>query len=261
MWVVLAVTGVELWWGTRCGPLPTSSQQGPVAHYDKLVFQLLVCFIHIRLYTLDRRHRHCSKYHRISLQEKRPPAARITGLSALNSKPIGHADASPTKPSLQQSILSPRPQHLTAPSHRSTINLSVAHFKHRLKRKHGHQDFQRWVWGTGTTNTPGPALQIQDGQDSGCGQLLSRQGVCAHRYRAILCRKGHQQEAYGRPRTHGGLNNCRLEGAFADTCQVRNEIAVLKRVSMGHRNILTLVDYFETMNNRLFQLPRRCILC
>jgi hypothetical protein len=31
--------------------------------------------------------------------------------------------------------------------------------------------------------------------------------------------------------------------------QVRNEIAVLKRVSVGHRNILTLVDYFETMNN------------
>jgi calcium/calmodulin-dependent protein kinase I len=30
---------------------------------------------------------------------------------------------------------------------------------------------------------------------------------------------------------------------------VRNEIAVLKRVSMGHRNILTLVDYFETLNN------------
>jgi hypothetical protein len=32
--------------------------------------------------------------------------------------------------------------------------------------------------------------------------------------------------------------------------KVRNEIAVLKRVSVGHRNILTLVDYFETMNNR-----------
>jgi calcium/calmodulin-dependent protein kinase I len=31
--------------------------------------------------------------------------------------------------------------------------------------------------------------------------------------------------------------------------QVRNEIAVLKRVSMGHQNILTLVDYFETLNN------------
>ncbi|KAL4871010.1 hypothetical protein BDV12DRAFT_165102 [Aspergillus spectabilis] len=30
---------------------------------------------------------------------------------------------------------------------------------------------------------------------------------------------------------------------------VRNEIAILKRVSMGHQNILTLVDYFETMNN------------
>ncbi|KAF8448450.1 kinase-like domain-containing protein [Terfezia claveryi] len=30
---------------------------------------------------------------------------------------------------------------------------------------------------------------------------------------------------------------------------VRNEIAVLKKVSMGHQNILTLVDYLETMNN------------
>jgi serine/threonine protein kinase len=40
----------------------------------------------------------------------------------------------------------------------------------------------------------------------------------------------------------------------ADMRQVRNEIAVLKRVSMGHRNILTLVDYFETMNNRAYRL-------
>ena len=38
---------------------------------------------------------------------------------------------------------------------------------------------------------------------------------------------------------------CRLTVAS----QVRNEIAVLKKVSMGHQNILTLVDYFETMNN------------
>ncbi|CAI2189351.1 7853_t:CDS:10, partial [Funneliformis geosporum] len=30
---------------------------------------------------------------------------------------------------------------------------------------------------------------------------------------------------------------------------VRNEIAVLKRISQGHRNILTLQDYFETLNN------------
>lgn len=37
--------------------------------------------------------------------------------------------------------------------------------------------------------------------------------------------------------------------------KVRNEIAVLKKVSMGHQNILTLVDYFETMNNRSFCPP------
>jgi calcium/calmodulin-dependent protein kinase I len=37
--------------------------------------------------------------------------------------------------------------------------------------------------------------------------------------------------------------------AYLTPTQVRNEIAVLKRVSMGHQNILTLVDYFETLNN------------
>ena len=31
---------------------------------------------------------------------------------------------------------------------------------------------------------------------------------------------------------------------------VRNEIAVLRKISMGHENILTLVDYFETVNSR-----------
>ncbi|ROV93530.1 hypothetical protein VSDG_06822 [Cytospora chrysosperma] len=35
---------------------------------------------------------------------------------------------------------------------------------------------------------------------------------------------------------------------------VRNEIAVLKKVSMGHQNILTLVDYFETMNNLYLEM-------
>lgn len=30
---------------------------------------------------------------------------------------------------------------------------------------------------------------------------------------------------------------------------VKNEIVVLKRISQGHKNILTLVDYFETPNN------------
>ena len=32
---------------------------------------------------------------------------------------------------------------------------------------------------------------------------------------------------------------------------VKNEIAVLKKVSQGHDAILTLVDYFETANNRM----------
>lgn len=31
---------------------------------------------------------------------------------------------------------------------------------------------------------------------------------------------------------------------------IRNEIAVLGQISVGHANILTLTDYFETLNNR-----------
>ncbi|SNX86635.1 probable calmodulin-dependent protein kinase type 1 [Melanopsichium pennsylvanicum] len=39
---------------------------------------------------------------------------------------------------------------------------------------------------------------------------------------------------------------------------VRNEIAALKRVSQGHRSIVTLVDYFETMNN-LYLVTDLCV--
>jgi hypothetical protein len=31
---------------------------------------------------------------------------------------------------------------------------------------------------------------------------------------------------------------------------VRNEIAILRKISMGHESVLTLVDYFETVNSR-----------
>ncbi len=38
----------------------------------------------------------------------------------------------------------------------------------------------------------------------------------------------------------------------------RNEISALKRVSQGHRSIVTLVDYFETMNN-LYLVTDLCV--
>lgn len=31
---------------------------------------------------------------------------------------------------------------------------------------------------------------------------------------------------------------------------IRNEIMVLSKISKGHKNIVSLVDYFETMHNR-----------
>lgn len=39
---------------------------------------------------------------------------------------------------------------------------------------------------------------------------------------------------------------------------VRNEISALKKVSQGHRSIVTLVDYFETMNN-LYLVTDLCV--
>lgn len=55
--------------------------------------------------------------------------------------------------------------------------------------------------------------------------------------------------------TRAGGRDDGQASANLDAPQVRNEIAVLKKVSMGHQNILTLVDYFETMHNRN-SLPR-----
>jgi len=94
-------------------------------------------------------------------------------------------------------------------------------------------------------------VSLQDREDAGGGVLLGGEGVRPYRHGQILCGKGHQQETDGRARTHGifSLSTADLNDAANCSSQVRNEIAVLKRVSMGHRNILTLVDYFETMNN------------
>ncbi|KAN0062798.1 Calcium/calmodulin-dependent protein kinase type I [Thecaphora frezii] len=39
---------------------------------------------------------------------------------------------------------------------------------------------------------------------------------------------------------------------------VRNEVAALKKVSQGHRSIVTLVDYFETINN-LYLVTDLCV--
>lgn len=72
--------------------------------------------------------------------------------------------------------------------------------------------------------------------------------MCSYRYWKILCGKGHKQEVDGWSRTYGDFTSS-SEKHITNALQVRNEIAVLKRVSMGHQNILTLVDYFETMNN------------
>jgi len=38
------------------------------------------------------------------------------------------------------------------------------------------------------------------------------------------------------------------------TQQVRNEIAVLKRVSKGHQNVVTLHDYFEVRERSSFSI-------
>ena len=57
----------------------------------------------------------------------------------------------------------------------------------------------------------------------------------------------------------GAVSFIQEQWELSELRQVRNEIAVLKKVSMGHQNILTLVDYFETMNNRTLNTFNRVI--
>ena len=99
-------------------------------------------------------------------------------------------------------------------------------------------------------------MSIQDWKDLGGRQLLGSQGMRTYRYGEILCSQGYQQEDDAGEGTYGMRFNFEAVSVIQELRllnglrQVRNEIAVLKRVSMGHQNILTLVDYFETMNNR-----------
>lgn len=65
--------------------------------------------------------------------------------------------------------------------------------------------------------------------------------------------EGHRRtsiEGLGRDTLHRTMYQKSHKLISLNAQKVRNEIAVLKKVSMGHQNILTLVDYFETMNNR-----------
>ena len=45
--------------------------------------------------------------------------------------------------------------------------------------------------------------------------------------------------------------------AYPSLLQVRNEISVLKRVSKGHPNIVTLHDYFEVRPHQNVRFPPR----
>lgn len=89
--------------------------------------------------------------------------------------------------------------------------------------------------------------------------------MCTYRYGQILCGQGYQQEDDAGEGTYGmrfefeAVRAAQELGTLIELSQVRNEIAVLKKVSMGHQNILTLVDYFETMNNRTFYTINRTI--
>ncbi|KAL2860765.1 serine/threonine-protein kinase [Aspergillus lucknowensis] len=85
--------------------------------------------------------------------------------------------------------------------------------------------------GAGSYSVVKECLHIDTGQYYAAKVINKR--LMAGREHMVFASPNCTTVAYG-PIVHGG---------------VRNEIAVLQRVSMGHRNILTLVDYFETTNN------------
>lgn len=49
----------------------------------------------------------------------------------------------------------------------------------------------------------GPAVPIQDWEDIGRWFVLCCEGMCAHRYRSLLCGEGHQQASHVRAGAHG----------------------------------------------------------
>lgn len=65
-------------------------------------------------------------------------------------------------------------------------------------------------------------------------------------YRHLLHRHGLQIET-GKYYAVKIINKTLMEGREH---MIRNEINVLRRISQNHNNILSLVDYFETLNNR-----------
>lgn len=101
--------------------------------------------------------------------------------------------------------------------------------------------------------------------------ICHREGGGAYQDWKVLCLQGHQQEAHGGAGVHGtpppwshGVHprrsaKCNAHAALHGTdyfaSQVRNEIAVLKRVSKGHPNIVTLHDYFEVGTAIVDDLP------
>ena len=66
--------------------------------------------------------------------------------------------------------------------------------------------------------------------------------------RRVFRLQGAEQEVPVWARAHGGPS---VLSEFVSSLgpKVRNEIAVLKRVSMGHKNIVSLHDFFETTHN------------
>lgn len=49
----------------------------------------------------------------------------------------------------------------------------------------------------------GSTVPIQDRKDTGRWFVLCCEGMCAHRYRSLLCGEGHQQASHVRAGTHG----------------------------------------------------------
>ena len=103
------------------------------------------------------------------------------------------------------------------------------------------------------------ALAVPHRQDARERDVRHREGGHPHPHRQILCLQGHQQEAHAGARAYGAWRA--LHGdhslAHATNAQVRNEIAVLKRISSGHKNIVTLHDYFEVRGSRK-EMETRC---
>ncbi|KAL0581683.1 Calcium/calmodulin-dependent protein kinase type I [Marasmius crinis-equi] len=164
-----------------------------------------------------------SGQHQPQVEEEQRPAPEILtgGQETSNSR------ATETTPSDVDSEPPPRPSAFKTPS--VSQESSNSHIANANRSSHQHHQYQSSAIMPSNTTVP---CQYRTGRTLGSGTYaIVKEAIHIKTGKYYACKV---------------INKKLMEGR---EYMVRNEIAVLKRISSGNRNVVTLHDYFETAHN------------